>query len=60
MLLKRLDWESNMRNISELFDIIKVKPNNVKLYELALTHPSHNADAILSAWSKIDLRSVFT
>ena len=45
MLLKRLDWESNMRNISELFDIIKVKPNNVKLYELALTHPSHNADA---------------
>ena len=34
-----------MRNINELFDIIKVKPNDSNLYELALTHPSHNADA---------------
>ena len=34
-----------MRNINELFDIIKVKPNDPNLYELALTHPSHNADA---------------
>ena len=34
-----------MRNINELFDTIKVKPNDSNLYELALTHPSHNADA---------------
>lgn len=34
-----------MRNINELFDIIKVKPNNPEFYDLALTHPSYNADA---------------
>ena len=34
-----------MRNINELFDIIKVKPNNLEFYDLALTHPSYNADA---------------
>ena len=34
-----------MRNLDELFEIINVKPNDVKLYDLALTHPSYNADA---------------
>lgn len=34
-----------MRNLQELFNKINVKPNDVKLYELALTHPSYNADA---------------
>ena len=34
-----------MRNLQELFNKINVKPNDVKLYELALTHPSNNADA---------------
>ena len=34
-----------MRNINELFKIINVKPNDVALYELALTHSSFNADA---------------
>ena len=34
-----------MRNIEELFKTIKVKPHNVLTYELALTHPSYNADA---------------
>ncbi len=34
-----------MPNIEELFKTLKVKPHNVKLYEMALTHPSYNADA---------------
>ena len=34
-----------MPNLDELFQKINVKPNDVKLYELALTHPSNNADA---------------
>lgn len=34
-----------MRNINELFKIINVQPKNVKIYELALTHSSFNADA---------------
>ena len=34
-----------MRNLDELFEKINVKPNDAKLYDLALTHPSYNADA---------------
>ena len=34
-----------MRNIEELFPKIFIKPKNIELYELALTHPSYNADA---------------
>lgn len=34
-----------MRNINELFKIINVQPKDVKIYELALTHSSFNADA---------------
>ena len=34
-----------MRNLQELFNKINVKPNDIRLYELALTHPSYNADA---------------
>lgn len=34
-----------MRNIEELFPRIFIKPKNTILYELALTHPSYNADA---------------
>ncbi|MBR2505885.1 MAG: ribonuclease III [Bacilli bacterium] len=34
-----------MNNIQELFKRIFIKPKNVHLYELALTHPSYNADA---------------
>ena len=34
-----------MRNLDELFEKINVKPNDVKLYDLALTHPSYTADA---------------
>ncbi len=34
-----------MRNINDLFKIINVQPKNVKIYELALTHSSFNADA---------------
>lgn len=34
-----------MRDLKELFNKLNVKPKNVKLYELALTHPSYNADA---------------
>lgn len=34
-----------MRNLDELFKKINVKPNDTHLYELALTHPSYNADA---------------
>ena len=34
-----------MKSIEELFDLIHIKPNNYDNYELALTHPSYNADA---------------
>ena len=34
-----------MRNIEELLKTIGIKANNVSLFELALTHPSYNADA---------------
>ena len=34
-----------MRNLEELFVRINVSPNDVSVYELALTHPSFNADA---------------
>ena len=34
-----------MRNLEELFLRINVKPNDASMYELALTHPSFNADA---------------
>ena len=34
-----------MRNLQELFNRINVRPNDVSIYELALTHPSFNADA---------------
>ena len=34
-----------MRNIEELFLKLNIKPNKVELYDLALTHPSYNADA---------------
>lgn len=34
-----------MRNIEELLAKICIKPKDIKLYELALTHPSYNADA---------------
>ena len=34
-----------MNNLNKLFETIKVKPKDVQLYELALTHPSYNADA---------------
>ena len=34
-----------MRNIQELFPKIFIKPKDVSLYELALTHTSYNADA---------------
>lgn len=34
-----------MHNLEELFLIIRVKPHDAHLYELALTHPSFNADA---------------
>lgn len=34
-----------MANLQEFFDKIKIKPNNPSLFELALTHPSNNADA---------------
>lgn len=34
-----------MRNIEELLKTIGIKANNISLFELALTHPSYNADA---------------
>ena len=34
-----------MKDIQELFDKIHIKPKDVSLYELALTHSSFNADA---------------
>ena len=34
-----------MRNLNELSNNIKIRFNNRKLYETALTHPSYNADA---------------
>lgn len=34
-----------MRSINELFPILNISPKNVELYQLALTHPSCNADA---------------
>ena len=45
MLLIKLKKELKMRNLEELFKKINVKPNDTHLYELALTHPSYNADA---------------
>ena len=33
-----------MRNLQELFKTINVKPNDITLYSLALTHPSYNAE----------------
>jgi len=34
-----------MKNLDELLKSINIKPNNIDLYKLALTHPSYNADA---------------
>ena len=34
-----------MRNIEDLLKVLGIKTNQVHLYELALTHPSYNADA---------------
>ncbi len=34
-----------MRNIEELFKALNIKPNDVHIYEQALTHPSFNSDA---------------
>ncbi len=34
-----------MKDIQELFDKIHIKPKDISLYELALTHSSFNADA---------------
>lgn len=34
-----------MHNLEELFLTIRIKPHDAHLYELALTHPSFNADA---------------
>ncbi len=34
-----------MTDINRLFEKIKIRPKNVQLYELALTHPSFNMDA---------------
>ena len=34
-----------MRNLEELFIKINIKPHDASVYELALTHPSFNADA---------------
>ena len=33
-----------MNNINELLNTIKIRPNSLDLYVLALTHPSYNAD----------------
>lgn len=33
-----------MNKIEELLNNIKIRPNSLELYELALTHPSYNAD----------------
>ena len=44
-LLIKLKRESKMRNLEELFRSLKIHPRDVSLYELALTHPSYNADA---------------
>ena len=33
-----------MNNINELLNKIKIRPNSLDLYALALTHPSYNAD----------------
>ena len=45
MSLTKLKRELKMRNLDELFKKINVTPHDVHLYELALTHPSYNADA---------------
>ena len=34
-----------MQDLSKLFDILKIRPKDHKLYELALTHPSFNSEA---------------
>lgn len=34
-----------MRDIEELLNNLHIKPRNLELYQLALTHPSYNADA---------------
>lgn len=34
-----------MNNINSLFERINIKPQNIELYDLALTHPSFNMDA---------------
>ena len=34
-----------MRNIIELFNLLNIKPKDISIYELALTHSSFNADA---------------
>ncbi|HNX16172.1 MAG TPA: ribonuclease III [Bacilli bacterium] len=34
-----------MRDVKELLDKLHIKPRDLNIYELALTHPSYNADA---------------
>lgn len=45
MWLIKLKVVLKMRSINELFPILNISPKNVELYQLALTHPSCNADA---------------